>query len=491
MPRIRVLLGLGALSLFVAAPAPGATRDEWSQPTKKWSRGPVHCLLTEEEDSQFKNLETDEQRAKFIAEFWARRDPTPGTPVNEFADHFWKRVAEADAKFVQTTDSGAISDRGQIYILFGNPTRLAGGKNIEWVYENASDVDPPNFTILFRAVSGGNQLLLARKEVEAIILRNDHLRGLGEKARAMYAPAPEEQPAAVIADVPAAAPAVATEEQKILDGLSPDTPPPSDIAVRLQADIYEAQKGDSFVAVTLGVPRGEAPESSLVGFARFVPDSPDVQPVTLAAADSFEPAAAENSDAANPLLLFQGGAGLHPGRYTLLAGIHDTASGKVGIVRQPLEVPSYEGTELRLSSVTLLRKLARVEAAPATENRKVAFVLGSFRVVPALDPAFRLGSELAWYFHIYNAAVDPLTARPNVTVQYDIQLKQKGEYRAVTAPLVEKNRTSAVEAFSFPLVKPSPTQKGWVEGEYRLVVSVTDEVAKKSVSKEIYFSVIP
>ncbi|MCI0656461.1 MAG: GWxTD domain-containing protein, partial [Acidobacteria bacterium] len=55
-------------------------RQEWDQPTKKWIKGPVSCLLTPEEEKQFKALKTDEEITQFVKEFWARRDPTPGTP---------------------------------------------------------------------------------------------------------------------------------------------------------------------------------------------------------------------------------------------------------------------------------------------------------------------------------------------------------------------------------------------------------------------------
>ena len=161
-------------------------------------------------------------------------------------------------------------------------------------------------------------------------------------------------------------------------------------------------------------------------------------------------------------------------------------------MKLPLDVPKYEGGTLTLSTVTLVRKLEGPKAPPAVgEGKKPPFFLGSFRVVPSLDGVFRQGSELAWYYQIYNAVPEPATGRPNLTIEYNFLLKQKGEFRPVTAPVIERNRPSQIGAFSFQLIKSTPTQKGWVEGEYKVTIKVTDETTQGTVSREIPFRVVP
>ena len=61
-----------------------------------WGKGPAQYLMTKEEIAQWKAITTDEQAEKFIALFWARRDPTPATPQNEFREQFELRVKQAD-----------------------------------------------------------------------------------------------------------------------------------------------------------------------------------------------------------------------------------------------------------------------------------------------------------------------------------------------------------------------------------------------------------
>ncbi|HEV8375901.1 MAG TPA: GWxTD domain-containing protein [Candidatus Polarisedimenticolia bacterium] len=468
-------------------------RQQWDQPNRKWIKGPVRCLLTPEEEKQFKALKTDEEISAFVKAFWAHRDPTPGTPENEFADLFWKRVAEAERLFPQTTEPGAISDRGQVYLLLGRATKTPNpGKTMDWVYENVPYVTPSTFTVQFSTGSGGNPLLLGRKGFEQIIAANEFLRGLGPKAAELYAPKPkpQEMPAAIEMAPPAE---VATEESKILDDNALNDALPSAVPFQVRTDFYQATKGDSFVVLTFAVARKDAGGAPLVVFARMVPYASDMKPITLAAANSFGPAEPENSDPNSVWLTFQAGVGAHPGRYSLLAGVRDPATGKLGMVRQPFEVPSYSSQSLQLSTVVLSSALRGPEASPPAAEGKVApFYLGSFRIVPALDNTFHQGGSMAWYYQIYNAAPDPATGKPNLTLQYEFSLLQKGEYHPVTAPQVVKNRSSQVEAFSFQLVKPTATQKGWVEGDYKLLIKVSDEVSKNSAPPiEIPFKVVP
>lgn len=480
-------------ALFISQIEAADLRQQWDQPSRKWIKGPVRVLVTPEEEKQLKALKTDEEIASFVKDFWARRDPTPGTPENEFADLFWKRVGEAEKRFPQTTEPGALSDRGQVYLLLGQPTRTPNpGKTIDWIYENIPNVNPGTFTIQFTTGGGGNPLLLGKKGFEQIVASNEFLRGLGPKAAEVYAPKPKPQelPAAIEVAPPAE---VATEESKILDDNGLNDSLPSAIPFQVRTDFYQATKGDTFVVLTFAVARKDAGATPLVAFARLAPYASEMKPVTLAAASSFAAAEPENSDPNSAWLYFQAGVGAHPGRYSLLAGIRDPATGKLGLQRQPFEVPGYSSGSLQLSTVILSSSLRGPEAPPATGDGRVpAYYLGSFRIVPSLDNTFHQGSSLAWYYQIYNAANDPATGKPNLTLQYEFSLLQKGEYHPVTAPQVVKNRSSQVEAFSFQLVKPTAAQKGWVEGDYKLLIKVSDEVSKNSAPPiEIPFKVVP
>src|SRR5207237_4034565 len=59
-------------------------RKELETPYRKWLNEDVAYIITDEERTAFKRLQTDEEREQFIEQFWLRRDPTPDTVENEF-----------------------------------------------------------------------------------------------------------------------------------------------------------------------------------------------------------------------------------------------------------------------------------------------------------------------------------------------------------------------------------------------------------------------
>src|SRR5690349_13000513 len=89
-----------------------------------WGRGPAQFLMTKEEAAQWKTISSDDAAKDFVILFWARRDPTPETPRNEFREEYEKRVVTADKNFVNDKMRGALTDRGRILILFGQPKKI-------------------------------------------------------------------------------------------------------------------------------------------------------------------------------------------------------------------------------------------------------------------------------------------------------------------------------------------------------------------------------
>ena len=70
--------------------------------------------------SEFKRLKTDQQRDKFVEEFWERRNPSPGFADNKFKEEHYRRLAYTNQHFAAGV-AGYKSDRGRIYILYGPP----------------------------------------------------------------------------------------------------------------------------------------------------------------------------------------------------------------------------------------------------------------------------------------------------------------------------------------------------------------------------------
>jgi GWxTD domain-containing protein len=108
------------LTLAAAAQAEPPTRYA------DWPNGPVKWLMTAEDKEAWRAINNDAAAREFIALFWARRDPTPGTAENEFRDEFDHRVAIADIVFSRDTRlRGALTDPGRVYILLGQPKSIS------------------------------------------------------------------------------------------------------------------------------------------------------------------------------------------------------------------------------------------------------------------------------------------------------------------------------------------------------------------------------
>ena len=89
-------------------------------PYRLWLNQDVAYIITDAERAAYKSLQSDPEREHFIEQFWLRRDPTPGTPENEFKEEHYRRIAYANEHFAAAIP-GWKTDRGRIYITYGPP----------------------------------------------------------------------------------------------------------------------------------------------------------------------------------------------------------------------------------------------------------------------------------------------------------------------------------------------------------------------------------
>jgi len=115
-------IGTPALLVAPAQTAPAAAPAE--SPYDRWLSEEVVYIITNQERADFKKLETDAERVRFIDEFWKRRDPTPGAPENEVRDEHYRRIAYANDRFHNPKVPGWKTDRGRIYIEYGPPDEI-------------------------------------------------------------------------------------------------------------------------------------------------------------------------------------------------------------------------------------------------------------------------------------------------------------------------------------------------------------------------------
>lgn len=91
-------------------------------------------IITPKEGEVFLQLQNDREREIFIEAFWRQRDPTPGTPANEYREEHIKRFAEANRRYrFGSAREGWMTDRGKLHIILGPPQSIesiAGSNDI-------------------------------------------------------------------------------------------------------------------------------------------------------------------------------------------------------------------------------------------------------------------------------------------------------------------------------------------------------------------------
>jgi GWxTD domain-containing protein len=126
-----ILALTAAVIAFAAWQQPPQVSTPLAAPYSKWLNEDVVYIITDQERAAFKRLRTDEEREHFMEQFWLRRDPTPGTPRNEFKEEHYRRIAYANQHFAAAGIAGWKTDRGRIYIIYGPPDEIdahpAGG----------------------------------------------------------------------------------------------------------------------------------------------------------------------------------------------------------------------------------------------------------------------------------------------------------------------------------------------------------------------------
>ena len=89
------------------------------------SSSEFQILATNDEREAWGRARDDDARARYVAEFWQRRDREPQTSQNEYREEILRRIDVADHVFLTADEErGSMSDRGRVFVLLGPPSRI-------------------------------------------------------------------------------------------------------------------------------------------------------------------------------------------------------------------------------------------------------------------------------------------------------------------------------------------------------------------------------
>jgi GWxTD domain-containing protein len=136
---------------------PSSPYDQLSPKYKKWL-DEVTYIITKSEKEVFNRLQTDRERDIFINAFWQHRDPTAGTPENEFKEEHYRRLRQVETLYSRGgRREGWKMDRGKVYIILGPPLAIQRFDTYTrvyptevWHYQQAPKYGlPPAFNVVF------------------------------------------------------------------------------------------------------------------------------------------------------------------------------------------------------------------------------------------------------------------------------------------------------------------------------------------------------
>ncbi|MGB9664697.1 MAG: GWxTD domain-containing protein [Ignavibacteria bacterium] len=120
-------------------------------------------LASSDEIKRWNSLTDIDAKRNFLFNFWKSRDPNPNTPENERKIEYFERVKKADEMFRGTREKGWRSDRGRVYIVYGEPSEIDRYPNEMdaypyeiWSYNNIEG----GVIFVFGDITGTGQMIL-------------------------------------------------------------------------------------------------------------------------------------------------------------------------------------------------------------------------------------------------------------------------------------------------------------------------------------------
>lgn len=493
-----------------------------------WGKSAAKFLMTPEETAKWKSIGSDADAKQFEDTFWSRRDPTPGTPENEYRDLFNSRVKFADDRYGFGRIPGSVTDRGKVLVLLGAPSRMIKSKDVAtnlniqqgmtsntdgslndvepptetWIYERDriptwSGIDP--FDIPFVDQHGTKEYRLGRsdrtnvgelmkKAVQASLFQN----GTPEPPRFVPpTPAPAARPEVVTATVPApqVTPATVTFKTQSLQTAVDEYKNARGSSYKdayVTYGTFETAEGEYFVPVQIYVPHsaGLSAEQSLTFFGVVADTTGKIVTVYE------EPAKLTPS---KEDLYFDKSLMLSPGKYIGTFGL--ASEGKpltmtrVSMNLSPIEKGAPGASDLILSN--------NIDAMKIAQNPTDPFAFGGLKVVPKGDRVFRTSDELGYFVELRNPGLDAAgNPKFQMGMEWETTTEKMENGKSVKTTRIMKQPLQEATVIAVKGV-PGQFQVGgfiplssFVAGEYKINMKLIDTVNKQVYKRDATFKLL-
>jgi len=501
---------------------PHNVKPELKKAYKDWLEKDVTYIITDEEKKAFKKLATDDERERFIEEFWRRRDPDPDTEENEFKEEYYERIAYANEHFASGIP-GWKSDRGRIWIMYGKPdereTHPMGGNYDRPSYEGGgSTTTYPFETWFYRYLAGvgsgieiefvdptgSGEYRIARNanEKDALLMvpgggltlseqlglsdKADRISGINNDGANGYQ-REQDSPFSrlqLLSDLARPPQVKFTDLQSSVNtGVIEENPLNFDVRV----DFFRQSDERVITAFTIQTENrdlvfqesGGLKQARINIFGRITSlagrRAGTFEDPVITYATSEELVEAKDRKSA-----YQKAVALTPGTYKVDVIVRDVVSGATGVRHIGFTVPKYDSQKLSTSTLVLAAKLESLGNQPAVGQ----FVIGQQKVIPNVAGVYRRGQPVGVYLQVYNAGIDQTTLRPSVDVDYVLSKdgKEVGKQPEDWSGMSDSGQR-------LTLARMVDTQRLPV-GEYELTIRIRDRVSGQNLSPAAKFTVV-
>jgi GWxTD domain-containing protein len=487
-------------------------RKELETPFRKWLNEDVAYIITDEERTAFKRLQTDEEREQFIEQFWLRRDPTPDTQENEFKEEHYRRIAYANERYASGIP-GWKTDRGRIYIAFGPPDEIeshpSGGtyeRPIEegggttstfpfekwryrWIEGIGNDViiefvdptmtgeyrmtmDPSEKDALMFVPNAGltlyEQMGLTSK-VDRFSRTDGTRLGTGNMPLPMRMNQFERlQQFARLQKAPSI-------KFKDLEAAVSSTIKYNLLPIKVRADYIRMTNSTILTNVTAQLEKKDLQFQDKDGVSKAVVNIYGrITSMARRVVNVFEDVVTVEvpsqllGEAIKGASIYQKSIPLPPGTYRLNLVVKDIVGGNMTNYEMALSVPRYEEEKLAMSSLMLADLIEKV---PTKNIGTGQFVIGASKVRPRLTDTFSRNEKMGIYVQFYNFVPDEKTQKPNAVVEYEVVKTGTNEKIFEFSEEVASVEGASANQYTVEKLLPLANLE---PGEYTLRLKVTD-----------------
>ena len=494
---------------------------------KKWLNEDVIYIISPEERSAFLHLQTNEEREQFIEQFWQRRNPDPESAENTFKEEHYRRIAYTNEHYASGIP-GWKTDRGRIYIMWGPPDEVqsnpsggsyqrpaseGGGETStfpfeDWRYRYLEGIgENVELEFVDPTMTGEYKLTTDPSEKDALLyvpgagLTQLESMGLASKnsrfnntdgthlAPGLGGGSPETLNEFTRLELYSKINQAPPVKFKDLESVVTSRLVRDQIKFQYRTDFLRITSDTVLVPITVQIPTKQLSftqkngvESANVNlFGRITSLSGRIVNTFEDTVRRDVPTASLQQSLATASI-YQKAIPLSPGLYRLDIVLKDTNNGNVGVVNTRLAVPRFEDDSLSSSTLILADQIQRVSAHDIGLGQ---FVLGDMKVRPRIDADFSASDQMGVFLQVYNLKVDDKTHKADASVEYRVT-KDKGtdpvlKFDIGTDKLPEHGEELTLENI-ITLGSLSP-------GNYKLEVSVTDNLSKKTITPTTNFSV--